>query len=503
MGLVRALLQQQEVQKAADAVSASLAAAPNSPALITLRGEVELRQGEPWTAINSASQSIKLDPCNPRTHFLIASIDEITSHHAAAQQEILIARQIDPEDPEIRAAWMMILPMKQRIAEIEDYLAAPRGDGAEDSRHLHEQLDQLKELAVEPQKPCRLVSQIASTEIPFAPLMADATHIKAFGLEAKLNNRTARLQIDTGAGGLVVSRSVARRAGLIPFSQAEQQGIGDRGSNAGFTAYANSIRIGGLEFQNCPVKVLDNRGTLGVDGLIGMDVFSKFLVTLDYPMRKLILGPLPPRPNAANDVASELNMDEEDSQAGQETPAWSDQPSAETMVSGATGSTAPSKPPKPVPASGLRGHYDRNLPPELKDYTPVLRVGHDLIVPALLNGQKLTLMIMDTGSWATTISPLAAREVTSVHRDRSIHVEGIGGQVDKVYTANEVTIRFSSISQRLRDVVSFDTSRVSRSVGMEISGFLGAATLNQLTIHIDYRDGLVKCDYDPNRGYKF
>jgi hypothetical protein len=33
------------------------------------------------------------------------------------------------------------------------------------------------------------------------------------------------------------------------------------------------------------------------DGLIGMDVFSRFLITLDYPMRKLLLAPLPPRPN--------------------------------------------------------------------------------------------------------------------------------------------------------------------------------------------------------------
>jgi hypothetical protein len=38
---------------------------------------------------------------------------------------------------------------------------------------------------------------------------------------------------------------------------------------------------------------------------------------------------------------------------------------------------------------------------------------------------------------------------------------------------------------------------------MEISGFLGASTLNLLTIHIDYRDGLVKFDYDRNRGYHF
>jgi hypothetical protein len=52
-------------------------------------------------------------------------------------------------------------------------------------------------------------------------------------------------------------------------------------------------------------------------------------------------------------------------------------------------------------------------------------------------------------------------------------------------------------------VVSYDISHISKSANIEISGFLGASTLNQLTIHIDYRDGLVKFDYDPNRGYRF
>ncbi len=45
IGLVHALLRQQKVEEAADQVKASLAAAPNSAALMTLRGEVELRQG--------------------------------------------------------------------------------------------------------------------------------------------------------------------------------------------------------------------------------------------------------------------------------------------------------------------------------------------------------------------------------------------------------------------------------------------------------------------------
>src|SRR5208283_5852568 len=114
--------------------------------------------------------------------------------------------------------------------------------------------------------------------IPFVRLMEDAEHVRAFGLDVKLNGHSARLEVDTGASGLLVSRSVAKHADLKPFSQTEMSGIGDHGDKDGYTAYADSIRIGNLEFQDCEVDVLDSRNVADEDGLIGMDVFSHFLV---------------------------------------------------------------------------------------------------------------------------------------------------------------------------------------------------------------------------------
>ena len=108
---------------------------------------------------------------------------------------------------------------------------------------------------------------------------------------------------------------------------------------------------------------------------------------------------------------------------------------------------------------------------------------------------------MDTGAFATTISPEAAREVTKLHNDSFDRVEGISGRVDKVYSAEEVTFHFAHLVEKAPDVVAFDTSRISKQTNMEISGFIGANTLGLLTIHIDYRDGLVKFDYDPSRGF--
>jgi tetratricopeptide (TPR) repeat protein len=492
-GLVHALLRDQKVQEAADAVQAALSSAPGSAALITLRGEVEFRQGEPWIAAQSAAESSRLDPCNPRTELLLADLFRINSFYASARAHLLTAHQLDPEDPEIRREWMMTLPLKERIPEVEAYLAESRGDDAEQLRHLQEYLEQIKKWVSEPHRDCHLVSDMNATQISFAYLMKDANHIDGSGLEVKLNNHSSTLEIDTGASGLVVTSSVAKHAGLKVFSQTELSGIGDEGIKNGYTAYADSIRIGDLEFQNCPVRVVDGRITQGYeDGLIGMDVFSQFLVTLDYPMRKLRLGPLPPRPGDEAASAPKLNTGDEDEGVGNHVAA----PPGDSGPAATHPGAAEANP-------AAHGPYNRYVAPEMSDYTKVYRVGNYLIVPAALNASKIKLFILDTGSWATIISPQAAREVTKVYSGAPLDVEGLNGKVDKLFLANQITFRFAQLSQKAEGVVAFDTSKISKYAGMEISGFLGATTLDQLTIHIDYRDGLVKFDYDPKRNSHF
>ncbi len=502
VGLVRSLLHEQKVQEAADAVKASLAIAPNSAALISLRGEVEYRQGTPWLALRTAIESDKLDPCYPRNHLLIADVERINSMYASSREQIEDAHKLDPYDPDIRAEWIHTLSLKQRIAEAESFLSVMNGNDEEDLRHWRLYLEDLKKREAEPHKPCHLVSPVAATEIPFVNIMRDATHIAAFGLDVKLNGHSARLQIDTGANGLLVSRSVAKHAGLKAFSQTEVSGLGDEGYKGGYNAYADSIRIGNLEFQDCTVEVLSSRSAVGdSDGLIGMDVLSHFLVTLDYPMRKLLLGALPPRPGEAATVPQLKTSDGErgdsDDSADAAQSSEKDKVNARGTESGLTAGAARQDATEKKPAA--HGPHDRYIAPEMKDYTPVYRVGHALILPTSVNGGKPKLFILDTGSWATTISPQAAREVTKVHSDDSFHVEGLNGKVEKVFTADNVTFHFAHLSQKNSGVPSFDTSRLSKSINMEISGLLGATTLNLLTIHIDYRDGLVKFEFDPKR----
>jgi predicted aspartyl protease len=504
-GLVRVLLRQQNTRDAGDAVEAALKANSSdkkaTAVLLTAKAEVQLRRGLPWEigAILQAAQAA--DICVPRLHLVFARFAEMNSQYAIAQAQLKFAHQLDAYDPDIRGAWIQTLPLRDRIEEMERYLASATGDDSEERHRMHLYLDHMKKSVTESHKSCRLVSKEASTVIPFALLMYDSSHIRSFGLDVKLNQHKARLEIDTGAGGLLVSKSVAEHAGLKPFSETSVGGIGDQGGKSGYTAFAESIQIGGLEFHDCAVDVVENSRMMDIDGLIGMDVLGKFLVTLDYPERKLMLGPLPPRPGEAVvtpslGTSSDDDLDATKSGSGPASDSGTKSPEAVSTAS--PDASHPSEPAKPK-STVVKGPFNRYIAPEMKDYTPVYREGHLLMLPVGLNDSKVKLFVLDTGAWATSISPEVAREVTKVHSDYDSHVSGLSGEVKKVYEADQITFKFEHLSQMIRQVPSFDTSRVSKSIGMEISGFLGARTLEMTTMHIDYRDGLVKFDYDEKK----
>jgi len=484
--LAQVLLKQQKVKEAEDIVQKAMIHEPKSAILLTALGEVQYREGTPWLSATSVDDAVKSDICYPAAHLLRARILRLNSYYASAAKEIGIAHALDPHDPRIRLQWLYTLPVAQRMADLESYLSTDTGDDPEDLKRLRLYLGFLKKQSDEPHKACHLVSDTATTTIPFARIMQDATRVRAYGLDVKLNDHNARLQIDTGAGGLVISRSVANRAGLQEFTKTVSAGVGDKGDRSSYIAYADSIKIGALEFRDCEVKVVDQRNVVDNDGLIGMDVLSSFLVTLDYPMRTLILGPLPPRPDETAPAKPTLQT------AGSSEDDSNDDSSSKTSSAAKTETSPPP-----------RGPRDRYIAPEMKTWTPVYRIGHMLLLPASLNDSSIKLFILDTGAFTTTISPTVAREVTKVHSDSNIKVRGISGDVDKVYTADKITFKFANLSQEVHDVVAIDFSDLSKNEGTEISGLIGATAIGQTTMTIDYRDSLVHFSYDANRGYKY
>jgi predicted aspartyl protease len=480
-GLARVLLAEEKIDEADASIRAALAGDPQSPILLTALAEIQFRQGLPWEEEKMLTLAQMRGLCYARLHLALSEYYRFNSYYATSLREVKLAHQLDPYDPAIRRVWIQTLPLEQRIDELKKYLAANDVDVDSVRRAQHE-LAILQNRLDNRASSCHLASTVTSTDIDFTGIMVDPNHVRGWGLDVVFNGHKARLQVDTGAGGLYVSRSVAEHAGLESVAKSQARGIGDKGAQTGYTAYADSIKIGGLEFKNCAVEVSDRNNIVGTDGLIGMDVFSSFLVTLDFPWHKLTLSPLPPYPGTTEAPAS-LNTE-------QVNPSDAKEASADT----AAPSTAGPKPP--------RGPHDRYVAPEMKDWTQVYRVGHNLIVPTSLNNKTMRLFIVDTGAFRTSISPAAAREVTKVHADDNSRVHGISGNVQDVYRGDQIKVRFAHLQQETDGMLSFDTSGISKGVGTEISGFLGFDLLHLLVLKIDYRDGLVDFQYSQDRGYQ-
>jgi len=268
----------------------------------------------------------------------------------------------------------------------------------------------------------------------------------------------------------------------------EVSGFGDSGPLKGFTAFADSIRVGNLEFRDCLVEVNDRNDLENADGLIGTDIFEDFLVSLDIPLHFLELSPLPARPGETPHAAS---LQTETQIQNPSADVHSDATENGDSKSGENKATVSSEKQEVI------GPKDRYIAPEMKNWFPIFRVGHDLIIPGLIDKTDMKLFIIDTGSEAMILSEAAASEIRRIYESPETKITGVSGEVKHVYTGGAFNFRFADKSMSTREAAIFDLSSASTDTGVEISGFIGLPALKLMTIHIDYRDGLMKFDYDP------
>jgi predicted aspartyl protease len=478
-GLARAYLKERNVDLASETIAKGRAVS-DLPTLHVALAAVYFRQGKIPEAEQEWVNLINSGHQEARAYLGLARVRNALSIYKNGKMMIDNAHSNDPSDPEIQLYWTRTLQLSDRIQALENRLAGSEIGSAEHA-NLQRTLDHLKALAAEPRKGCHLVSNVTSTETPLVRLLRDPTHLRGYALTVNVNGQKAKLMLDTGAGGILVDRGIAEKAGINKLIETQIGGIGDKGSKGGYMGLVHSIKIGELEFQDCPVEVLERRSVVDEEGLIGADVFQDFLVDIDFPKEKLRLSPLPKRPDdeAGTAVPVALHAGDEDS--------------------GSPASDADSQPgdaKKPVLPASSRFH-DPYIGPEMKSYTRVYRFGHDLLVPTKVGDSSVKFFLLDTGALSNQITPAAAREVTKVHGDSTMRVTGLSGSVNKVYSADKAVLQFGHLRQENQDLIAFDLNTMSEFAGTEISGTLGFAMLHLLDIKIDYRDGLVDFDYKP------
>jgi tetratricopeptide (TPR) repeat protein len=442
-GMARIYLKQGNVEGAAQVINEGLALS-NSDDLHIALGEIYFRRGQILDAEREWSAVVNAGSRSARAYLGMARVSNALALYEEGKAMIGKARKLDSIDPDIEVEWNATLPVAERIRRLNNYLESPEGARADDRGNSQHYLDYLKMLANAAGN-CQLVQPRDSAELPMIRILADAEHVRGFGLKMSINGRKAELMLDTGVSGILLSRRLAEKARLMKMAETRIGGIGDGEANSGYVAIASSVNVGELEFRDCPVRVLSEGSVVDEEGVIGADFFQQFLVNLDFPELKLRLGALPKRSEGDADGSAGLQMKLE--------------------------------------------HRYRS--PEMSLYTQAYRFGAYLLVPTRVGDGRDRLFVLDTGGSASQITPSAAREVTQLRGDSGTTISGINGKVRDVFSADHVSLQLGRLPGQSRNLMSFDLTPVSNSVGTEVSGTLGFDVLRSLNIKIDYRDALV------------
>lgn len=451
-GLIRTLLDEEKTAEARTAAQAAEQNASGSPAVQAALGDLSYRDGEVEEAEKHYRAALAKDDHSARGWFGVSEVAEITSNYRTAKNAVLKAHELDPDDPEIYESWASRLPRMERRRAIERLVDHP-GHLAPDRLSILQ--SKLAWLIVLGNKTAwKLVSTTESARIkldhvvtsgaPQIGRIAGPPRTAGVAIHVRLNNKkTVSLLLDTGASGIVLHRRVAGKADIRQVYDIATRGIGDEKAAIGYLGWAGDVKIGSIEFENVPVTVLEGNFAEGTDGLIGIDVFEHFLISLDIQKSELELAALPAVP--AED------RDENDL-------------------------------------------TDRYIAPSMQQYDRILHVGPHILVPTSIDRQKPGLFFFDTGAFDSQVDPAYVAK-SKVVPTRNLAVRGLSGSVRDVYVAENVEIQFGHFVQDNFRMVAISMDKLSEGEGVAVTGILGFPLLSQFRLTIDYRDGLVLFDY--------
>ena len=442
-GKIRALLENYQVHEAQQASATALAVAPKSPEVLEASGEVEFRMSRMQQAAESFEGALQIDKNYARAWLGMAEINRMISNHKRAHEMIEKAHSIDADDPDVLEAWAHEQKKAtDEVPALQRVLAMRTKDRERDRAALQNHIDFLSALKDRPLY--ELASPYAASDIRLIEIFNGPNRRGGWAVEVRVNGRKARLQLDTGASGLMIRRSPAAKMELERLSDERLSGIGNDGDRRGYAALADEVQIGGIMLKHVPVRVSpSDMGDPDTQGLIGTNVLSDFLVTLDFKRRMIHLEPFPD-----------------------------------------------GKPDRDIPR-------DRVMPAKESGFQPVFRMGHLLLVSTRA-ADTTGLFGIDTGAWATTLSTEFARSAAKKQiGDSDLRIRGISGDVKNVKNTRSIVLEFAGFRQSNQDVTTLDFTTMNNDDGFEMSGLLGRPVLNLFRLTFDYQNGLVRWEYQP------
>lgn len=447
--LVRAYLNQNQAGMAVTEAQKLYESNAGSAVANSAMGDIEFRQGHFESAAECYRKAIDSGQEFARAYLGLGKILESEKMLKSAKECFEKAFRLDPDDPDIireKARYQKPSPEEKEL-----WIRYIKAAGYEDPAYL-----QNLESWLERRKAWSGISLRRIREIPeqaSIKLLHFYTEGKynRYGLKVKINGKkTARLLLDSGSSGIVLKRKFAKSARVPLFGSENTRGLGDEGDRSTQVGLADTIEIGGLVFENYPVSFAGSSISLPEDGLIGTEVFSSFLITLDFNEKKMLLDQLPDPPGAGE--------------------------------------------------NGSYSVYDYDWPPgpERDGYSPFRFMHGKVIVPSVINGEEKVHLILDTGASYNVFSHELADRVKYTDLP-NMRLGGVSGAIKDIRRVEQIRINLAGIEQGSHQTMAIDLGQVSHVLGTEIGGLVGYPFLQRCVIFLDYRTGSLKITPDPLR----
>ncbi len=460
-GLIRVQLDENKLPEALGSAHRAVAAFPASAEVQTSLGDALMRSGDVPAASEAYAKAISLDRCNARAHFGLARLEDLVGQHLSAAKQFNLAHRLAPNDPEVTAASLAVLPAEQRLPGLQRLLAShPALTPA--------RLAQLTtdEAILEQHATCH-IEPFRAEVLTLEPIFLNGRYRRSWGLKTRINDvAMPLLEVDTSVDGIVLNADDAAKAHVRPLMGAN----GYAGTT--YKGIVDEIHVGNLSYRNCPVTVVPNGALDDKNSLIGTNFFRDHLIHIDYVAYTLGLTPLPTPPTGDAELTDQFV-------APGETD-WS-----------------------PVYVAGP----NMLVPTLINKKGPFLFALDTGLTRTVLSPAVTVSQLSSTKDATVNLKGTSGTIVKVIAREGGANtdvadVKDFAGRSLRVSRPVALPVyRFTKNEVPDDTAVSFDISAMSHADGVEISGLLGFHILSYYSLDLNYRDGLARILFDQNRRY--
>jgi Tfp pilus assembly protein PilF/predicted aspartyl protease len=428
--LTRTLLIEDEFDEAKTTIQRALKLAPANTEALALYGHCLFREGSFALAETQYQKSLRLDSKQASAHLGMGRVYLTRQQSEQGVKSFQQAIQLAPQEEDnyffASEAYGTTKDFPKQVESLEKYLALKPKFNAERVENAKALLTFFKHFEKGPV--AAITDPDRRYDIPFQPfygLMLVEGHVNGQG--------PFRFLVDSGATSTVLSNGLFDSLKIPVLSTAVVSCVGGTGRTGTKLAKVEKFKVGELEISNLPVSSFDNTIFAElIDGVLSTADLADFLITLDYPDRRIVLSP---------------------SKSGA-------QPAKDMLTS--------------------------------RVEVPFRILGNLILTPISINQQPAQNFLFDTGAVSSTLSKrqaafLGVRDDTP-NASVDIQFAGACGVTQSVLSVDRVDLSLQALKVPYAKILAVELKEISKELRSEVSGILGGDFYSQRKVTIDYRN---------------